>query len=40
MAIQRQYGEISHLLQAVLNVLEHFEDNYMHIPQLKQLADR
>ncbi|CAG5135782.1 unnamed protein product, partial [Candidula unifasciata] len=36
---KRQYGEVSNLLQGVLNVLEHFE-KYMEIPQIKQLADR
>ena len=39
LTIQRQYGEVANLLQAVLNVLEHFE-GYMHIPQIKQLAER
>ena len=35
----RKYGEVSNLLQGVLNVLDHFK-KYMAIPQIKQLADK
>ena len=39
LTIQRHYGEVAQLLQAVLNVLDHFE-GYMHLSQVKQLADK
>ncbi|XP_067931939.1 vacuolar protein sorting-associated protein 53 homolog [Watersipora subatra] len=39
MTIQRHYGEVAQLLQAVLNVLEHFE-SYMHLPQVRQLSEK
>jgi hypothetical protein len=36
---EHQYGEIVMPLQAVMEVMKHF-DNYMDIPQIKQLADQ
>ncbi|KAK3728895.1 hypothetical protein QZH41_010187, partial [Actinostola sp. cb2023] len=36
---KRQYGEVSNLLQGVINVLEHFK-KYFSIPQIRQLADK
>merc|ERR1712142_1459160 len=39
LARKRQYGEIANLLQGVINVMDHF-NNYMEIPQVRQLADQ
>lgn len=36
---KRQYGEIELPLQAILEVMKHF-DNYINIPQIRQLADQ
>lgn len=36
---KRQYGEIVMPLQGIMNVMEHF-NNYMDIPQIRDLADR